>query len=510
VEEEALARARNLGVFGVASLGPHAFDVDGRLFGIAPSPCVRPPVAWPLGVWERKVRWDQRLLERLRQTALTAVTRDAGQAGATSLPAQCGLRGTIHELLHEGGTAWKAVLWDAAMVLGVLAVLMLLLNFSARRVTGISLPWSGRLGRQGPPVAPVQGSSSAEGVASPPMHLLLLQPHEASLAYVRQRAGHAIHDMDAATGELDLPASSDGVVTTWVLRRIDIAVLDETRRVALLTLLETLVADPNARVVAIGDVSPVYRIARPHAYPGPVWPRIDDFERLRWIDLFTRFHKVYSVSDMQAIFEPTNDTRCVDEEPRDPRIRSLYELIHRETRALWPALLPIRRVLIERLCEGVEMTDRDVTEFVAQHAEVHYRKAWEYSTRDERLAMYHLAQGKLINMANQRVVEHLLRRGLVVFEPEPRIKAVSLAEFILNAELPGRMESYAAEAAEGLWQSVRVPFFVALMLVVAWLAYSSGDAFQAVVALVATSVAVIGQAMRLLGMTGLSAPTKDK
>ena len=52
--------------------------------------------------------------------------------------------------------------------------------------------------------------------------------------------------------------------------------------------------------------------------------------------------------------------------------------------------------------------------------------------------------------------------------------------------------------------------FVVLMLVVAWIAYSSGDAFQAVVALIATSVAVIGQALRLLGMVGVSAPAKDK
>lgn len=504
-------RARDLGGFGATPVDGESFDVDGgALFKVeSPKSCFNPPVAWPLGVWETKMRWGQELLERLRQEATTL---EAPREGRTGAKAQCGVHGTIHELVHAGGMWWMPVLWDVVSALVVLVVLMLLLTFIARHVTGIFLPWSGRFGPQSahaPAPKPARGKDASE-----PRHILLLQPNEESIAYVR-RLGRAcsrgnVREVDVAAGILDDLEPTDGKETTWLLRRVDIAVLDENRRVALLRLLETLVADPHAHVAAIGDVSPVYRIARPQAYPGPSWPRIDDHERLRWIDLFTHFHKVYSVDDVRSVFKRTDGGTRAQEVSDEPRIRSLEELIYRETRALWPCLRPVRGILLDRLHADARMTDRDVIELVALHGEVHFRKAWEYCTREERLALYHLAQGKLINMANHRLVEHLLRRGLVVFEPEPRIKSVSLMEFIRNAELPGRMEAWAAEAAEGLWQSVRVPFFVVLMLVVAWIAYSSGDALQAVVALVATSVAVIGQALRLLGMAGFSTPVKDK
>lgn len=505
-------RALKLGGFGVTLVDPMIFDVDGKsLFGVeSPTPCFHPPVAWPLGAWEGKMHWDQKLLERLRQQAMALEASGPAHTVGTIATAQCGVRGTIHELLHAGGASHMAVLWDIVAGLVVLALLMFLLNFSARHVTGISLPWSGRFGRQS---APVPEPAAANGKSAPivPRHILLLQPNEESLAYARKCAhGDAHREVDVAADSLDKLKSSGSEEAIWLLRRVEIAVLDENRRRALLVLLEALVADPNTRVIAIGDVSPVYRLARPQAYPGPSWPRIDDNERLRWIDLFTHFQKIYSVDDMKAVFEPNDGGAGVERAPDDPRGGDLDELIDRETRALWPCLRPVRDILLDRLHSGADMTDRDVIELVALHGEVHYRKAWEYCTREERLALYHLAQGKLINMSNHRVVEHLLRRGLVVFEPEPRIKSVSLTEFILNAELAGRMEAWAAEAAEGLWQSLRVPIFVVLMLVVAWIAYSSGDAFQAVVALVATSVAVIGQALRLLGMVGVSAPTKDK
>jgi len=339
---------------------------------------------------------------------------------------------------------------------------------------------------------------------------LLLQPKDEALAYVLGRASGDIREVDVAADRLDKVQADGGKGSTWLLRRVEIAVLDEARRFALLRVLERLVADPKTHVIISGDVSPVYRIARPHAYPGPSWPRIDDNERLRWVDLFSKFHKAYSVDDLKAVYEGSSEGTKNERVPDDPRARNLEELIFRETRALWPQLRPIRSLLLKRMRSTADITDRDVIEFVAMHGEIQYRKAWEYCTREERLALYQLAQGKLINMSNQRVIEHLLRRGFIVFEPEPRIKTVSLTEFILNAELPGRMEAWAAEAGEGLWQSVRVPFFVALMLVLAWVAYSSGDALQAVVALVATAFAVISQVFRLLGMVGFSAPAKDK
>jgi hypothetical protein len=509
--ELGLQGARELGGFGVASVATDKFDVDGEhLFKLGPpTSCFDPPVVWPLGMWERRMHWGQGLLERLRQEALASSMPDTVQANGGYPVAKCGVRGTIHELLHAGDKSWTPLLWDIVAVLAVLALLMLQLIFIVRHVTGISMPWSGRFGRQKAPV-PAPDATTAEYAHVAPRHTLLLQPNEESIAYVRACNSGDVREIDVAADRLDFLKPRYGKETTWLLRRVDIAVLDEDRRATLLGLLETLVADLGTRVVAVGDVSPVYRIARPQAYPGPSWPHIDDHERLRWIDLFTRFHKAYSVEDIKAIFEPTNRGAGSDRTPDDLRRWELDELIHRETRALWPCLRPIRDGLLDRLHAGDDMTDRDVIEVVALHGEIHYRKAWEYCTREERLALHHLAQGKLFNMSNHRVVEHLLRRGLVVLEPEPRIKSISLAEFVLNAELPGRMEAWAAEAAEGLWQSVRVPFFVALMLVVAWIAYSSGDAFQAVVALVATSVAVIGQAVRLLGMVGFSSPIKDK
>jgi hypothetical protein len=496
------AAAAKLSGFGLNVYRAGPLIDSWRLFKVdSPSSCSLRPVTWPLGIWEGKMHWEQTLLERLRQQAVASESDDSAR------PGPCG---TIDDLLRSYDAPIPPFLWEIGGSITFLALSMLLLHFSARHVMGISLPWSGRLGRQSRPPAPGPDPIGAVGTPFAPDHILLLQPKDEALAYVLERAPGDIREVDVAADRLDRVQPDVGKGSTWLLRRVEIAVLDETRRFALLRVLERLVADPKTHVIVSGDVSPVYRIARPHAYPGPSWPRIDDHERLRWVDLFSKFYKAYSVDDLKAVYEGSSRGTKTEKAPDDRRARNLEELIFRETRALWPQLKPIRSLLLDRMCSTADITDRDVIEFVAMHGEIRYRKAWEYCTREERLALYQLAQGKLINMSNQRVIEHLLRRGFIVFEPEPRIKSVSLTEFILNAELPGRMEAWAAEAGEGLWQSVRVPFFVALMLVLAWIAYSSGDALQAVVALVATSFAVISQVFRLLGMVGFSAPAKDK
>lgn len=280
-----------------------------------------------------------------------------------------------------------------------------------------------------------------------------------------------------------------------LLRRLDVAMLDPTRRAALLEPLERL-AERAARSVCISvQTTPLYRLCHPLAYDDVGRPA-DVAEQVRWLALFTRFEKRYGNVDGGAA--DVGIAPADDQTASTPYRCRLDALLAREARPLWPALQPIAQRL--RALAGHDGTppvaERDIVEYFALHGDAHYRAAWEACTRNERLALYQLARGRLVNVENLDTIEHLRRRRLIVFEPHARIASQSFAGFVRNAEPPGTFERWEAEASEGLWQSIRMPLTIVLLLVLVWIAYSSGETLNVVVTLVGTALTFVGTLLR--------------
>jgi len=97
---------------------------------------------------------------------------------------------------------------------------------------------------------------------------------------------------------------------------------------------------------------------------------------------------------------------------------------------------------------------------VQERADGYYRDLWSTSSRDERLALFDLAQDGFINSENPGVPS-LFRRGLVVRSPELRPLNESFRRFILKAGTAEEIHKWEEANAPNRWNAVRWPVLAA-------------------------------------------------
>jgi len=97
----------------------------------------------------------------------------------------------------------------------------------------------------------------------------------------------------------------------------------------------------------------------------------------------------------------------------------------------------------------------------------HYQRQWSSSTLAERLVLHHLAFGRFVNIASSLGFASLVRRGLVIMDPEPRLINESFASFVRQAEKLDRIRDWQALLPESGWIKSRLPILITLALGVA-------------------------------------------
>lgn len=134
---------------------------------------------------------------------------------------------------------------------------------------------------------------------------------------------------------------------------------------------------------------------------------------------------------------------------------------------------------------------RDFEQLAMPHVEAQFRCEWSHCTIAERVALHQLARGLLPNPLNRAVLDDLLARRLVVLAPEPQIVCATFRSFVLRAEPAARYLRWTRGFEAGAWTRVRMPFYVLLMLLVAWFSYSFSDAFTTLNAVLAGTLGMI-------------------
>ena len=92
----------------------------------------------------------------------------------------------------------------------------------------------------------------------------------------------------------------------------------------------------------------------------------------------------------------------------------------------------------------------------------HYQRVWSGSTRAERLVLHHLAEGRFVNMAAGLAFASLLRRGVIVLDPEPRLMNESFAMFVRQAEKLDRIAEWKKDMPAGAWVRAKLPILLAI------------------------------------------------
>jgi hypothetical protein len=95
-----------------------------------------------------------------------------------------------------------------------------------------------------------------------------------------------------------------------------------------------------------------------------------------------------------------------------------------------------------------------------------YEALWRACTADEQLALYHLGHEGLVNPQNQGVAQRLMRLGLVVRDPIPRVMNESFRRFVLKRANAEEVSAWERRGVAVPWGSIKA----AMMTVVVGLA----------------------------------------
>jgi hypothetical protein len=106
-----------------------------------------------------------------------------------------------------------------------------------------------------------------------------------------------------------------------------------------------------------------------------------------------------------------------------------------------------------------------VVDYLASQLIEHYHYLWSVSSRAEQILIYRFAHGQLVNIAEAYALRSLVRRGMVVLDPVPRIVNRSFAQFVRHVEEPKRLQTWQASQPDGLWTRLRAPLTFVLPLV---------------------------------------------
>lgn len=395
------------------------------------------------------------------------------------------------ERMGAGGTAGTSIapglLWLA--LFSALALWLRAGSQAIARVLGTGLPFSGQSYRL----------NSIEQLIKSNDRVLLERPTPAALETLCQWPPAKLQHFDLrewppSSAPLLFNANANGARV--ILEHFDVAALDVARRELVLAALEQLVKIKKLEIYILVASSPLFRLLRPQDFPDvPENERLSDNMQLRFANVFSLFRKCHGDLD-----GPTQAYSQEDLISADPELRDFVE---RETRIFWPELLPLRQRLLARLKINAHhevATREDLLDEIEEQAGALFRARWLQCTREERLAMYQLAARRLVNASNERVVAQLLRRGILCAEPEPRLRSRAFANFVLTAEPPQNFENWVDEASQGTWQTIRMPLLIMLLLVIAWIAYSADELFQALSAVLASTIVFVGRLLQAGGM----------
>jgi hypothetical protein len=146
-------------------------------------------------------------------------------------------------------------------------------------------------------------------------------------------------------------------------------------------------------------------------------------------------------------------------------------------------------------CSNDQLLER-----IGLFAEPIYRHIWETSTKEERLAMLHLARGSYVNTRNYEVIRSLERRRIAVRDPVLRLTSRAFARFARRAEDASRLDQWERSTKESTWRLLRIPLTLMITGGAFLVIYSGRESISAGVAAIPAIVGAIPTVLGLLGV----------
>ena len=374
------------------------------------------------------------------------------------------------------------------------------------------------------------GTSPATAFARLNRRSLLVNAPWVIFAMIRKAgADHRIARLDVALPPAELPRfNSDTIV---IVTGMELVLVSQKRRLLALELLESaarrlaeLGAQTQARMIILSEASPMERILDAFERNAGA---TDDAEResLRWSRLFEDF-ATYSFTPSR-LTEPMRAGRRRTDRDRLAIVNAVLEecrwlpprivngAIGREVflsdDVLNTATLPVGDDIYQRIYRWPLSRWAIARNFPGRNAArahlrnqliEYYQRLWLSSTDAEHLVMHNMAHSRFVNISAAVAFSSLVRRGIVVMDPEPRLMNRSFAMFVRQAEKLGTIMEWRRSLPAGAWQTARLPIFivigVALVALVAAVIFSGEEPSTLLPVLAAGIPALIAAVRRVI------------
>jgi hypothetical protein len=373
-----------------------------------------------------------------------AVTDEHGNAYALRLPASPPGVEAIDNLTTR--------LLLAAVVGSALLALYLIVRAVARRLLGLEVPELAELPRD--PTVGAWRNASAE---------LVRAPRE-----LVERLVAVLRDDDALEVErIDLHGASPAELSRWVhvhrtsgrrafvLEGIDALLDARESRQRLLSVIESLLREPEARVFLLVE-QPLLESLEMLLQGGD-----DDVrnELTRWSQVLPRFTQLrFGEAAWQRMLDAREAT-LARECGWSERLRPIGEALARGG-------------------DLEQLAPEQIRHEVLARATPFYRWMWSRCSQREKMILIQLAEGTIADPKTFDTLDRLIRRGLVKRDPGFRLVSESFTEFVQRAEAPQTVRRWEAAVANSDWSVLRIPLGLVLLGFAAFILYSGQDAVQ--------------------------------
>ncbi|HEY2356848.1 MAG TPA: hypothetical protein VGH86_05320 [Phenylobacterium sp.] len=339
-------------------------------------------------------------------------------------------------------------------------------------------------------------------------------PVEALLVNVADASGPAVDESVTNSDGLAL-----GHLPTWrptdgkprlVVCGLELVLRNPERRLAALDYLERAAitasspdAPERAAVVVIAEMSPLERILDAFDVFGKAAaPQSDEREDLRWPRLFRdfttfTFEPIDKVSDDALKGEklPLPEQILVEELrwlPEDAIDAVLADHSSRNIRTRADDHFPLdrkrytdhySRKIIDWAKAAHPVTPGAAINYVRANLIEHYEHCWAASSLAERVILDAIARNSFVNVRRAVALQSLVRRGLVILDPAPRLMNRSFALYIRQAERPDTLEKWRRQQPRSPWALARLPLAIMLPVLVIGLAMAAAESGQELTAL---------------------------
>ena len=123
---------------------------------------------------------------------------------------------------------------------------------------------------------------------------------------------------------------------------------------------------------------------------------------------------------------------------------------------------------------------------------------WNECSKEQKFVLAQLAIDGLLNPNNGRSVRQLVRRGLIVKDPQFRILNESFRRFLRSSATPELKKEWQRESRQSGWGKAHGVFFTTMLLVGVFLLTTQNELWQSSAGYVTTALGAFGTLAKLL------------